>query len=138
MALDISRILFYGNRCGTLTNSRQRRHLVLVDGIVGGEGEGPLSPTAVKAGTLLFGDDVALCDWAAARLIGFDPQKLPILREAFDMPTFRISEADPVTEKVFFNGRSESLVDVVTSHARSFRPPQGWRGHLEFEKPVIS
>ena len=134
MALDICKILFYANRSGVLSKSPQRRHLILVDGIVGGEGEGPLSPSAVHAGILLFGDDVALCDWAAARLIGFDPRKLPILNKAFGKAPFVISNVDPVLEPLFFNGRTESLVDVIASNTMPFKPPQGWLGHVEFVK----
>lgn len=137
MALDISRILIYGAIDGTLRNQPQRQNLILVDGLIGGEGEGPLSPKAVKAGALLFCDDVALCDWAAARLIGFDPEKLPLLREAFGNSAYPISTIDPLRQDVFFNGDKERLLAILAAHENRFKPPQGWLGHIEFYESSV-
>lgn len=80
MVLDLHRILQYGDSSGALHRSRQRRHLVLVDGIVGGEGNGPLAPRPVDCGTLLFADEPALADRIAWRLMGYRPEVLPLLR----------------------------------------------------------
>src|SRR5262249_193533 len=47
MALDVARCVRHADREGTLHEAPQRHHVVVVDGIVGGEGEGPLSPSPV-------------------------------------------------------------------------------------------
>ncbi|MEP7059301.1 MAG: DUF362 domain-containing protein [Actinomycetota bacterium] len=54
----------------------------IVDGIVGMEGNGPISGTPVAAGLLVFGDDPVATDVTAATLMGFDPLKIDYLREA--------------------------------------------------------
>ena len=43
--LDLNRILFFADREGRIRDTPQRRYLTLVDGIVAGEGEGPLGAT---------------------------------------------------------------------------------------------
>src|SRR4029453_17991483 len=68
MALDLARIVHHADRQGRMTTVPQRRHLSLIDGIVAGEGDGPLTPSAVDAKVLLFADNVALGDRAACRL----------------------------------------------------------------------
>ena len=45
MCLDLNKIIFYGNQDGTLrpgTPEGRKRHFVLVDGIIAGEGRGPM------------------------------------------------------------------------------------------------
>ena len=60
-----------------------KRHYVLVDGILAGEGRGPLNPDPVPAGVLLFGVHPPSVDAACAYLMGFDPDKIPIVSRAF-------------------------------------------------------
>src|SRR5262249_16886851 len=71
--LDLNRVLFFADREGVLRDTPQRRYLTIVDGIVAGEGEGPLGATPVDAGLLVGGFDPALVDAAAARAMGYDP-----------------------------------------------------------------
>ncbi|MEA2550686.1 MAG: hypothetical protein QOE25_455, partial [Actinomycetota bacterium] len=59
-----------------------RPDYAIVDGIVGMEGNGPISGTPVAAGLLVFGDDPVATDVTAASLMGFDPEKIDYLREA--------------------------------------------------------
>ena len=59
-----------------------RPRYAIVDGIVGMEGNGPISGTAVDAGLLVFGDDVVATDTIASTLMGFDPESIPYLAEA--------------------------------------------------------
>jgi len=59
-----------------------RPDYAIVDGIVGMEGNGPISGTPIEANVLVFGDDPVATDTVAARLMGFDPEKVPYLAEA--------------------------------------------------------
>jgi len=59
-----------------------RPDYAIVDGIVGMEGNGPISGTPIPAGLLVFGDDPVATDVTAATLMGFDPEKIDYLREA--------------------------------------------------------
>jgi uncharacterized protein (DUF362 family) len=59
-----------------------RPRLQIVDGIVGMEGNGPIQGTPVPIGLLVFGTDPVATDATAARLMGFDPQRVPSISEA--------------------------------------------------------
>jgi uncharacterized protein (DUF362 family) len=59
-----------------------RPDLAIVDGIVGMEGNGPISGTPVRAGVLVFGNDPVATDVTAAGLMGIDPERVPYLVEA--------------------------------------------------------
>jgi hypothetical protein len=97
MALDLARIAHFAGRDGKLHETIQRPNLAFVDGIIGGEGEGPLAPKAVASGCLVFSDDVALEDELACRLMGFPPELLPIVREA--VAALRPGSPHPATKK---------------------------------------
>ncbi len=63
-------------------NATIRPHLAVIDGIVGMEGDGPLSGTPKRAGTIVMGRDPAAVDATAARIMQIDPLKVPYLQEA--------------------------------------------------------
>ena len=54
----------------------------IVDGIVAMEGNGPIQGTPKDMGLLVFGTDMVATDATAARLMGFDPERIPYLNEA--------------------------------------------------------
>jgi uncharacterized protein (DUF362 family) len=59
-----------------------RPHLQIVDGIVGMQGNGPIQGMPMQAGMLVFGADPVATDVTAARLMGFDPARVPSIAEA--------------------------------------------------------
>ena len=63
-------------------NATVRPHFAIIDGIVGMEGDGPLSGTPKHAGTIVMGRNVAAVDATAARIMQIDPLEVPYLREA--------------------------------------------------------
>jgi len=54
----------------------------IVDGIVGMEGNGPISGEPVESGVLVFADDPVAADAVGASLMGFDPEKIAHISEA--------------------------------------------------------
>jgi uncharacterized protein (DUF362 family) len=59
-----------------------RPELQIVDGIVGMQGNGPIQGTPMPAGLLVFGADPVATDVTAARLMGFDPARVPSIAGA--------------------------------------------------------
>jgi uncharacterized protein (DUF362 family) len=57
-----------------------RPHLAIIDGIVGMEGDGPVMGTPKRANLLVMGTNFPAVDATAARLMGFDPWRIPYLR----------------------------------------------------------
>jgi uncharacterized protein (DUF362 family) len=88
-----------------------RPHLQIVDGIVGMEGNGPISGTPVPAGVLVFGTDAVATDTTAARIMGLDPTRIPSIANAARF----LGQGDPelirqVGEDVEGNVRSFALL----------------------------
>jgi uncharacterized protein (DUF362 family) len=59
-----------------------RPDLAIVDGIVGMEGNGPISGSPVGSGVLVFGNDPVATDVTAAGLMNLDPERIAYLAEA--------------------------------------------------------
>ena len=59
-----------------------RPALAIIDGIIGMEGDGPLMGAPKRANLLVMGTNPAAVDATAARLMGFDPRRIPYLRAA--------------------------------------------------------
>jgi hypothetical protein len=132
MAIDLNRLLFYVDAAGLLHDRPVRQFLSVVDGIVAGEGNGPLDPSPRPTGVVLAGGNPVAVDLACARIMGFDYSKIPMLSRALDRASLplvdfayediRLHSDDPV-----FAG---PLTDLQGSLLR-FRPHFGWRGHIE-------
>jgi hypothetical protein len=131
MTLDIARILRSADREGRLQPKPVRRHLAFVDGIVAGEGEGPLRPRPRKTGLVLFSPDPVAADFACALLMGYDPLRMKLIAEAFKLRSFPLTEADPQEIRLFFNGIPVSAERLARTLSPPFKTPKGWRGCLE-------
>lgn len=83
MCLDLNRILLYGRADAALADEPQRRVVHVVDAIVAGQGDGPLAPQPLPLGLLLAAGNAAAMDCIGARILGYDPARVPIVREAF-------------------------------------------------------
>jgi uncharacterized protein (DUF362 family) len=127
MVLDLNRALLYGNPDG-LAHSR-KPYLTIADGIVAGEGNGPLCPDAVRAGVLFGGCDPAVVDATACHLMGIEPSVIPLVRNAFGASPYPINStelrnAEVIDERV---GTRIALSEVRPALARAFRPHFGWQ-----------
>jgi len=130
MALDIARIVHYCESSGMMHSMQQRAILSFVDGVIGGEGDGPLSPKPVNSGILVFSDDVAVGDEAASCLMGFDPSKVAIIREAFSLQKYPLVHRFSDDAAVVCNGQPLSLTDLTEPTQYRYEAPRGWLGWM--------
>ncbi len=131
MAVDLARILNYAGRDGTLSDQRRRRHLMLLDGVIAGEGNGPLTPRPADARALLFADDIVAGDRVAARLMGFDPRDIPMLREAARPFRYALwDDAGAVSTSIVTNRDVTDETALAPVLGRPFEPPRGWVSRL--------
>jgi uncharacterized protein (DUF362 family) len=105
-----------------------------MDGIVAGEGNGPLAPRDVPLGAVLAATDPVALDLAALRLMGFDWRRIPKICEAMRADTLRITQVrDPADvalwETVGGAPERRKLTDIHC--ATPFEPHPGWRNHIE-------
>jgi uncharacterized protein (DUF362 family) len=127
MTLDIARILRFARPDGTLAPNPQRRHLVVIDGLVAGEGEGPLRPTARRENLVIAGSDPVVADALATLAMGWDPCSLNLIREAVELVEYPISELTALNEMRFNVDLKEYIYDDVPCLVdRPFVPPKGW------------
>src|SRR6476660_627061 len=80
MCLDLQRILHYGRPDGTLSGAVQRKVLTITDGLIAGEGNGPLSPNSVDFGMMTLGINCAAIDWVHAIVMGLAPESISLTR----------------------------------------------------------
>lgn len=126
MALDIARILRFARVDGTLAATPLRKHLVFIDGIVGGEGEGPVYPTPKPAGVVVFGSDPVWTDHACATLMRFDPRAIPLVAHAGRPMSYAATDASLASVRFVLNGNPVDLSEIGHVLHDGFRPPKGW------------
>lgn len=135
MALDLNRILFYGDgNGGTLsTSGKKKRFFSIVDGIIAMEGNGPVAGDAKPLGILIAGENPVAVDAACARLMGFDEEKILLIKKAFevhDFPLIRghIEDIETVSNVENWN---KNLSRWTTNDSLRFKPHFGWVGFIE-------
>mgnify|MGYP001339685967 CR=1 FL=1 len=135
MALDLNRCLIYGKSDGTFLDSKTRKpYLAIVDGIIGGQGNGPVSPEIINSEALITGDNPAVIDAISCQVMGFDPCKVPLVRESFDLD-HKWPIAPCAMDKVtVFDGQAKKnvpLSDIRPWNKKNFKPHFGWVGFVE-------
>lgn len=125
--LDLNRVLLYGETDGSMATSVRRRVVHLADAVIAGQGNGPLSPDPLPLGLLFAGNNAACVDWFGARLLGYDPSLLPIVREAFSEFRWPIATSRP--DDVTLSGDwGEGRIDrVMVKEMPPVVHPLGWR-----------
>jgi hypothetical protein len=135
MVLDINRALFYYDRSeGEIREDLFRgvSYLTIVDALVAGEGEGPLSPTAVPCGMLLASFNPVATDTVAATLMGFEPRLLRVIQNGYHLASLGLAPFDPEDISVIGEDAAWPLASLWhQTGRRQFTPPEAFRDLLE-------
>jgi len=115
--LDVNKIAAFADREGQVHDTPQRQIINIVDGIIGGEGQGPLAPKAKRCGSIICGYDPFKVDLIATRLMSFDEQKIPIFKHIKPNNFSTILIKDEVSELIEDSNYFPSL---------KFEPPKAW------------
>jgi uncharacterized protein (DUF362 family) len=132
MVIDLNRIFMYADRDGHWQDHPTRPVLCIVDGIVGGEGNGPLDPTPKRAGMVLAGRNAVAVDLACAHLMGFDYRRLPLIARSFaahlrPLMSFDASDVVIASNDPHLSRNVLELDDSVCD----FKPHFGWKDNIE-------
>ncbi len=144
MCCDLNRCLYYSDSTGLSLDRPQpvRTVLTVIDGIVAGEGDGPLAPSDVPLGVIVAGTDPVAVDLVAVRLMGFNEQLIPKLREPMRDTYARITQvrepedvevAETQAEPEHDHPVAIRRLDEITCD-RTFTPHPGWFGHIECDE----
>lgn len=99
-----------------------KRRLSVIDGIQGGEGNGPFCPRSKHAQVLMAGEDFLDVDCVATRLMGFDSLQVPYLAQLLKQHTRQLEDIQVVSDNPSYAGK---VWDQSQRHL-DFAPPDGW------------
>jgi len=128
--LDVNKILFYADKQGKLQKNIQRKYLSIVDGVVAGEGEGPLNPSSKSCGIIIGGFDPVIVDMTSSRIMGFDYKKIPQLEKSLELSMYKIGGAMP--QDITIASNNERWVTLwFRNDNLKFEPHSGWKSFIE-------
>lgn len=142
MCVDLNRCLYYSDAKGPHFDAPApvRTVLTVIDGVVAGEGEGPLAPRDVPLGVILAATDPVALDLVAVRMMGFHERHLPKVREPMSAERLRVTEVREASDVVpvevstaEWAATERRLGDLAPE--RTFEPHPGWVGHIEASAP---
>ena len=119
---DLNKIIFYADKNGAMHSKKQRRYFCIVDGVMCGEGEGPMHHVPKDAGVILAGFNPVALDYVAAQVMGFDYRKIPQIKEGFKNNRWALVDFAP--DDVKTNKKTPAL---------EFKPSSGWINHIEMK-----
>jgi len=135
--LDLNRILLYGRSDGTrsdgtmfngiMTDEIQRRVIHVADAVVAGQGNGPLAPQPLSLGLMLGGNNAAAMDWVGTHLLAYDPEKIALVRHAFDRFRWPIADFPSSGVSVAGDLGEGSPLRVLETIRQPVIHPAGWR-----------
>lgn len=122
--LDLNNILFFSGKDGETFDLKQRNYVAVVDGIWSGEGNGPMEQIPRKSGVIISGFNPVAVDYAAAKIIGFNSDKIPQIANGFLNQFFILSK---------FPQESIDLISNfdIEKENLDFIPPDGWKRALK-------
>ncbi len=131
MVLDLNTLMLYADRAGVLQTTLQRRYFSIVDGIIGGMEEGPLKPRPANSGVLLAGFNPVAVDMVGARLMGFDIERIPLIRRARTREAYPLGQFTVEDLVIASNVERWQTIFQSADPGLAFEASAGWKGHIE-------
>ncbi|MDF1576038.1 MAG: DUF362 domain-containing protein [Bacteroidales bacterium] len=122
MVKDLNKIAVFGDAQGKIHKNPQRQIFTLSDGIIGGQGDGPLEPDPLPMGLVLFSNHSLFHDRVVADLMNFPREKIPLLSAPHD----ESDEGFYLT----YDGKDISRNELA-KYSLKVKPPLGWISHLK-------
>lgn len=122
--LDLNNIIFFADKGGVMRGLQQRKYLCFVDGIIAMEKEGPMDGIPKDSGIVMAGFNPVAIDYIVSRIIGFDYEKIPQIREGLKEKFFKLSDfsLQDLSVKSNVNWGNINL---------QFKAPKGWKNYVE-------
>gem|GEM_PF-155075 len=125
---DLNKITQYGNENGTLSSTKQRRYLSVVDAIIGMEGPyiygWPSSGQPRPTGVIVAGQDPVAVDAVCSRVMGFNYTVLRFITDIAKISDHIVGIADPTSICVVgCSLNNETFGDTYVPH-RNYENPQ--------------
>jgi uncharacterized protein (DUF362 family) len=134
MTVDLMRVFYFADGEGQIHSTPQRRLFSVIDGVVGGEGCGPLTPDPHPAGILIGGANPIAADLIATRLMGFDPMKLKVYSSLLEDSLWDFGVRSLEDVKVVSDAPDLERSASQRGKYFGFKPHPGWVNHVELER----
>jgi uncharacterized protein (DUF362 family) len=134
MVVDLNKCLFYFDGEGK-PRTRPLRYLAVVDGVVCGEGNGPMAPDPKPCGVIVAGTNPLAVDSVCAALMGFDWTKIRMLAGAFRAVRKAIAgfKHEDIIVKSNDTRWDKPLGEFRCEDSFGFKPHFGWVGAIELK-----
>ncbi len=134
--LDLNKIVLYADKNGNMHDVPQRKYFALIDGIIGGEGKGPMEPDPKFSGVIIAGTNPVYTDTVAATIMGFDYRKIPTIAKSYCIKDYPLVQIKPEEiEVVSTNELWNISVDKIKyKDTLKYKPHFGWINNIELEK----
>jgi hypothetical protein len=129
MIYDLNLVIQCVDGEGVLHPAPQRAYICLVDGLVSGEGNGPLQPLPKETYWLAVGEDPFAVDAVLTYCMGFAPDRVPLIAYRGDYLGPGWGQFVWPDLPVSLDERVHRLAEVDVNFR--FAPPPGWRTHVE-------
>jgi hypothetical protein len=130
--VDLNRIVQYCNKDGIMKDKTQRKHFVIVDAIIAGEGEGPVEPTDKSLNTLVAGFNPCAVDLVCSQILQFDYKKIPLFNHALKTSKYPIFNRSP-HEIEIYSEHCSNFFNTSFEYGIQTKPTKGWKDHIELK-----
>lgn len=131
MILDLNRILLYADSKGCIQDTPQRETFHVMDGIVAGDGEGPMAVERKHLGLVVCSTDAVAADIVASALMGFDPTKIPVIYHATEEHPLPITHVTSQMDNIDITMDGKSIEHWSQLPNHHFKAHSGWMGKIE-------
>lgn len=97
---DLNKLIRYADKNGKFQPLMQRRYAVVVDGIIGTDRGGPVSPSTVQSNAIIAGFDPVAVDAACLRLMNWKVQEVPLVRNVNAIDNYRVGQIGKLEEEI--------------------------------------
>jgi uncharacterized protein (DUF362 family) len=134
MVVDLNKCLFHFDGRGE-PRQQPMRYLAVVDGIIAGEGNGPMAPDPKPCGVIVAGTNPVAVDSVCCALMGFDWRRIRMLSGAYSAKQKAIADFEHSEIEVRSNqpAHQKPLSAYTESDGFHFKPHFGWVGAIELE-----
>jgi len=133
--LDLYRIIVFANRYQSLQKIPQRSFFSVIDGVIAGEGNGPLYPRTRAKGIILGGKSLIAVDLAAIASMGYDFRIFPTYKYLQEpLIETSIDRFENAIEIEMIGNEKKSLSGLRESIQRPFDLPFGWKSVANLHK----
>jgi hypothetical protein len=122
MTLDLNHLLYF-------SPDSSKRIISIMDGIIAGEGDGPVAPSPKPLGVLLAGENPAYVDAVMTRLMGYSVARVPTVYHALSNRRSRFAGPELRDWSVTWtgNGQQPQKVDFRRLPDAGFVKPKFWK-----------